>query len=430
MASRGGDSPRPPRESRTPRETQSSRPPRETPSSRPPREAKPFVKHNTKEFENFLRDRLKRIVGSDVLEEFLSPESLKIWSQAFTDQTYSPDNYELLETIGDKAIDLAFYDIIKEALPAITQPKMYATLREFYVSEAHFSKLAIDAGFLDYLRANYTVRSSMEIMNKIAEDLWESYHGALFELGNTIGEKVYDIGIGYACVKNSMILIINDLTIDPERAAGAFKNQLNEITSALGIRLGTVNILKDGQVIFYYFIKKNNLEQLLKQLERPEEEIKNFINDKTSREIIRRIPAHERRRGGTELGEDDIIVGFESANNRDEAQDKAARQAIRTFRQTYQITDYELDRARVERLDAHMEGKGEVSEAFEIIRAEYPITRITVRPFGNSVLYMLLGVDKGKTFLIDSIKARKTDAYQDVQSRLYLKGMRNLTKAT
>ena len=61
-----------------------------------------------KDFENFLRKRLQSIVSQDILDEFLTPESMKVWIKAFTDQSYSTDNYELYEIIGDSAISLAF----------------------------------------------------------------------------------------------------------------------------------------------------------------------------------------------------------------------------------------------------------------------------------------------------------------------------------
>lgn len=369
-------------------------------------------------FEKFLRKRLKRIVDQEILDDFLTPESMKVWTRAFTDQSYSTDNYELYEIIGDSAIGLAFYDVIREAFPTITQPKIYSTLKEFYLSEVSLRDLAIKAGFLDFLIADRLVLNSTEIKRKIAEDLWESYHGALKELGDKIGLEKFGIGVGYQCVKNSMIEVLNDLDIDKNRGAGAFKNQLSEIMSALGIRLIIVNYpMSNREVSFAYLIRRDAIVNILQKFGRTEEEINNLLDDKTSRTFIGRIPAASKRNLNPKI--DYILLGAAIKPNKEEAQDSAASEAIKTFRNRYGLTDVYLDGVRAERLDIQLDGKGEIKENYDAIAKIYSDLKITGRTFSTVALYILTGVKNGKNHIIALYKTERGDAYDNIQAELY-----------
>lgn len=371
-------------------------------------------------FEKFLRKRLKRIVDQDILDEFLTPESMKVWTRAFTDQSYSTDNYELYEIIGDSAISLAFYDVIQEAFPTITQPKIYSTLKEFYLSEVSLRDFAINAGFLDFLIADRLVLSSTEIKRKIAEDLWESYHGALKELGDKIGLENFGIGVGYQCVKNSMIEVLNELDIDKNRGAGAFKNQLSEIMSALGIRLTIINYpLPNREVSFAYFIRRDVIVGILQKFGRTDAEINNLLDDKTSREFISRIPAASMKLNPKV---DHILLGAAIKPNKEEAQDSAASDAIKTFRNRYGLTDVYLDGVRAERLDAQLDGKGEIKENYDAIAKIYSNIKISGRTFSTVALYILTGVKNGRNQIIALYRTERGDAYDNIQAELYRRG--------
>jgi len=344
-----------------------------------------------------------------------------VWIKAFTDQSYSTDNYELYEIIGDSAISLAFYDVIKEAFPAINQPKIYSTLKEFYLSEVALRDLAIKAGFLNYLIADRLVLRSEEMKRKIAEDLWESYHGALKELGDKIGLEHFGIGVGYQCVKNSMIEVLNEQDIDKNRGAGAFKNQLSEIMSALGIRLIIVNYpLPNKEVSFAYFIRRDVIVNILQKFGRTEVEINSLLDDKTSRDYINRIPASSRNSLNPKFSY--ILLGAAIKHNKEEAQDSAASDAIKTFRNRYGLTDLYLDGIRAERLDTHLEGKGQIKENYDEIAKVYSDIKISGRTFSTVALYILTGVKNGKNQIIAIYKTERGDAYDNIQAELYRRG--------
>lgn len=379
----------------------------------------------TSKFESFLRNRLKTIVGASIIDHFFTPEAMKVWLRAFTDQTYSADNYELYEIIGDSAISLAFYDIIREAFPDVAQPKIYSTLKEFHVSEAAFSDLATKAGFLEFLRAAPVVLNSNEMKKKIAEDLWESYHGALKELGDQIGLELYDIEIGYKCVKNSMIEVMNNTEIDKDRGAGAFKNQLSEIASTLGIKFGTINffLATDRKVAFAYVIRRDALKTVLKRFNRTDEDIENIINDveNSSRRYLQDVPTSANIRNISLNRKEDIVVGRGIGDTRDEAQDRAASEAVKTFRNVYGMTNVYLDNIRAERLDNHLQQDGKIKQAYDVIQSVYSDIKISGRTFPTSALYILTGVKNGKTKVITTLVTEKNLLYERIQASIYLK---------
>lgn len=390
-------------------------------TSRPPSSTRPPRTLPTPDdFKKFIKSRVSQLVSSDLVDKFVSDDSMRVWNRAFTDQTVSPDNYELDETLGDSALNLAFYHVIRKSLPNVHQPKMYATLKAFYVSEGPFSKFASEAGFLDYLRIPEALRRDNTIMRKKAEDLWESYHGALFELGNKIGQEEYGIEIGYNCVKNSMVLILNDLVIDKERAYGAFKNQLREISQGISLRVenASIYLADEKKVGFYLYVQKNSLREILQGTGKSPEEIEEILEDKESRRILSTIGATKGINPNTSL-----LIGSAVAQNNSEAEDEASRNAVHTLRDKFGISELDIEKIKAKKLGEKF------SEHIEEIRKHYQTFRISQQKYGTNTLYSLLvALPNGKMKSLAFIKVLTTTPFEDVQRDLYKRAVENLSK--
>lgn len=212
--------------------------------------------------EIYLRNKLRDVVSEDFIEQMLSKNNLKIWASAFTHKTFSFQNYERLETIGDAVIKTAFYDYIFESLPFVEEPKIYSELEKYYNSKTAFIDFAVNEGMDKFLRK----KSEKSLPNKVISDLFESFNGALFEIGNIVGlNSKVAIPLGYLFVKNYITLIFNQVDIDIDRIFGSFQSQLKEISKKLKIRIDEIITANpvDKKPIVYYYVSRNILSERL-----------------------------------------------------------------------------------------------------------------------------------------------------------------------
>ena len=114
------------------------------------------------------------------VEEYTSAKWQPIWISAFTYKNYATDNYEALEALGDKILKGSWAMMMKRAYPNIT-PKEITTSENKYMSERYQPKLAEKMG-LDKV-ARYYINEDFKL-NKLQEDLFEAFAGALAEIAN------------------------------------------------------------------------------------------------------------------------------------------------------------------------------------------------------------------------------------------------------
>ena len=221
---------------------------------------------------NFLRTILiklsecRTLTSIQIADALLSDEFMKIWMKAFTHSSFSPINYETLETIGDASDGLAFYDYIIQSLPNVDSPKTYDELKNFYMSKSFQNKVSRQLGFMN----NGILRKDSRVppLDAIAEDLFESFSGALYIIGNRYGKEHLNMPIGQLLVNNFITMIFNDVELDPDRAFGAFKTQLLEFSNKARIRLFNESSFTrtDQSVIFTYYTTRDNLITVFQSL--------------------------------------------------------------------------------------------------------------------------------------------------------------------
>lgn len=125
------------------------------------------------------------IEDDDFREALLDEEQMPIWAAAFTHDTFDPNNnYEELEEIGDRMIEAAF----PLYMMAKYKGKRHLTKRELTLSKNNYmsEKMQIERGqkygFSKYLRA----ASFINLTDKVNEDLYESFIGALYLTGDNV----------------------------------------------------------------------------------------------------------------------------------------------------------------------------------------------------------------------------------------------------
>ena len=132
---------------------------------------------------NELLDFIKEILITNVTEnedeiaDLLADEVLHYWTNTFTHKSWNPnvgENYERMEKIGDKAMDLAYDAFLLTNYPQINESAM-GDSNNFFLSKKEQAKISRDMELSKWVLTN--VSDNMNIQ----EDLLEAFFGAIFK---------------------------------------------------------------------------------------------------------------------------------------------------------------------------------------------------------------------------------------------------------
>ena len=176
------------------------------------------------QFQAYVYSILSSFVEDEsVLLRMVDSQSMAIWAQAFTHETYSSDhNYESLETLGDGVLKYAFRKYLTATQTKIT-PAQISSLETYYMAKGFQSRTSTELGFPNWVRIG---PSTMTI--NIVEDLFESFFGALDYVGDTI-----EPGKGAAYSIAFLTLIFRSVTLDVKRSLGNPKTLVNQTAERL-----------------------------------------------------------------------------------------------------------------------------------------------------------------------------------------------------
>ena len=140
------------------------------------------------ELRSFIRDILITRVteNEDEIDELLRDEVLHYWINTFTHKSWNPnvgENYERLEKIGDKALDLAYDNFLLSNYPQIKESAM-GDSNSFYMSKREQAIISDEMGLSRWILTNVS-----DNMN-IKEDIFEAFFGAVF-MASPDTEKAY-----------------------------------------------------------------------------------------------------------------------------------------------------------------------------------------------------------------------------------------------
>jgi hypothetical protein len=178
-----------------------------------------------KNFLKFLKNLLIPInIKEETIDKIVNYKTLPIWKKAFTHESVDlNDNYEQLETIGDRVLELAFLKYLIRRFPDLS-PQEITELKSKYMSKIYQGTVSRKLGFGDWIRSGDDI-SSINIL----EDVFESFFGALFE----IADSVIGDGVGYVMSLKVLSMIFSDFDFDLSKAQGHPKSQIKEIFEML-----------------------------------------------------------------------------------------------------------------------------------------------------------------------------------------------------
>lgn len=190
---------------------------------------------------DFLREILKMIIpSSELIEKMVSEESMKIWVNCFTHETYDPNvgkNYEELEMVGDHSMEYNFIMYLYKTIPGITRSEL-SELKSNYISKPFQAKVAINLGLPKW------VRMGIGKDTHTFEDILESFFGGI----NLVGDMVFKFGAGTGLCYNMIVKIFENVQINMEFAEGKPKTQIKETFEKLHWGTAIANFDKPGKI--------------------------------------------------------------------------------------------------------------------------------------------------------------------------------------
>lgn len=155
------------------------------------------------------------------------PEAVnKFWIPAFTHRNYDAhQNYESLEYFGDSTLKYNFNKYIRHRFYGQTIPESTATwLLNEYMSEDNQPEFAEKMGLQHLLHHN-----EKTVSNKIKEDLFEAFAGALDE---TVDKYIF-LGAGSVYVYNMLAIFFDKIHIDITAVRRGAVSELKELFNKL-----------------------------------------------------------------------------------------------------------------------------------------------------------------------------------------------------
>lgn len=180
-----------------------------------------------------LRSKVLEILASatDLPEDQLRrlyDENTSIWQAAFTHEFYDPNNngnYEQLEKLGDSVIKTAFIDYVVRLRPDIGVSELTEGFNSI-LSKLSLSGISARLGFRELVRTILNV-----VTISIAEDLVESFFGAIYQAGEaTLGQ-----GAGQGLAFDVFWWLVQDGYLKlPERFEQPYKTQVLSVFTSNG----------------------------------------------------------------------------------------------------------------------------------------------------------------------------------------------------
>jgi dsRNA-specific ribonuclease len=203
------------------------------------------------QFQNYLKVVLSKFVknkdgsaAEDKINKLINDtDSMNIWIQAFTDESYNRDpnqNYEILEIIGDAAQNYSFKMFIYkyfQTLELRVTEKLVSSFVQFYMSKGWQKHLNKTFHFTDWILKD----KSKDVGPKMEENLSESFCGALHE----IADRNIANGAGVILVRKYIDFIGKKIVLEPERSL-PFKTRVIQYMPAFGLKDSDARAVASG----------------------------------------------------------------------------------------------------------------------------------------------------------------------------------------
>lgn len=133
-----------------------------------------------KDFKIFIQSLLElSCLEKKYIDELTDSQNLKIYEKAFTHESYSKENYEFFELLGDSTCNKIIIWYLKDRFPFLNRAedvKVLSRLKIMLVSGKNFSKIAEKYNFEKFI--SFDLETKVKQSKSVLEDCFEAFFGA------------------------------------------------------------------------------------------------------------------------------------------------------------------------------------------------------------------------------------------------------------
>lgn len=195
--------------------------------------------------------------SEDIANKSIDPKYRNPFIRSITHPTVNAtNNYESLETMGDAYLKTTFFSYCYRINENITND-------EFNSLNDTFMSIFFQPKFARSLRLDEWIVSKINVVDKILEDVFESFNGALYIIGESIQQ-----GVGMYMLKNLIDMLFEDIDLYSQEHDHHIKNKITvveQLPKRLDINnIYSYNMSKRGNVFTALYEINSNLLNFIK----------------------------------------------------------------------------------------------------------------------------------------------------------------------
>ena len=172
------------------------------------------------------------VMGETEARMCVTPENMSLWTKAFTHFSIDPvENYEVLEKLGDRYMSAQFMRYIMNKYPTMANEEALAVLERIYMAKPMQADFSRQLRFPTFTRIDTGVAKM--VTESVAEDVYESFFGALV----TVGDNTFSPGVGGEFGYRFMEFQFRSIDFGDNVAKYEFETILKEMYDQMGFKL-------------------------------------------------------------------------------------------------------------------------------------------------------------------------------------------------
>jgi dsRNA-specific ribonuclease/16S rRNA G966 N2-methylase RsmD len=188
------------------------------------------------EFQYYIKWLLTQFIigknAEEIINNLVQYQYLIIWIKAFTEPSYDPNiknNYDSLEFLGDRAADYVFSSILIDKFVEIGENPTATIITNYkkdYMSNLWQIPAGRNLGLKDW------IRTKKPFEDKMYEDVFESFIGALVENGDNLKGTGYGINLCFKFIK----MITKNIRLNNALRRGDYKSNFLQRLEVYGVK--------------------------------------------------------------------------------------------------------------------------------------------------------------------------------------------------
>lgn len=349
------------------------------------------------------------------------PMNIAEWMKAFTSITYDVNNnYEQLETLGDKLLKSIFNVYLIGRYPNLTSFEI-TNLEQAYMSHYQQQMFARLYKLDELIR----IDPPEALTNKIREDVFESVIGALFNCSERIVK-----GLGYTLVRNVVWSLFQNIDLLKKASNVAHKTEVTQLMKSMGINVVKYHEHADDKDMTIIGISVGDYEDTYSPAEVLEEVNKGLLDkavEYKSKTITMKVDVRGKDRKNRSDNSTIAVLGVGFGQTK-KVSEVNAFTAVHRRMKVFNINHETVERLRMSKSTLINEVMPKVNEKLQHLGVDsfnFQVINAT-NTVAHGKVIMMIGVYPDKTKVILAKRMAKTKEDADGRKELFVEAKRAL----